>query len=143
MCLNQEHQNVVIYGENIFIIVLWLSPIFVSVCIRMVSYLNISVYLWYMILSWVFLFDVCSRCRIVSEWYTFGIFPVYCTILSEFYVFFCVFFTRNQTEPTDQFSLVQFGQVRVSSGRVGRAFHFYSYFMIIVMSNYIYILLHY
>ena len=109
MCLNQERQNVVIYGENVFIIVLWLSPISVSEW-------DILVYFLYIILFWAhfriclhkngiisayfglfavydtvlsfFFFDVCSRCRIVSEWYTFGIFPVYCTVLNEFYVFF-------------------------------------------------------
>ena len=128
MCLNQERQNVVIYGENVFIIVLWLSPISVSEW-------DILVYFLYMILFWAhfciclhkngiiseyfglfavydtilsfFFFDVCSRCRIVSEWYTFGIFPVYCTVLSEFYVFFCVFLP--EIEPNLLTSLVWFG----------------------------------
>ena len=142
MCLNQERQNVVIYGENVFIIVLWLSPISVSEW-------DILVYFLYIILFWAhfriclhkngiisayfglfavydtvlsfFFFDVCSRCRIVSEWYTFGTFPVYCTVLSEFYVFFCVFFYHK---PNRTYWPVQFGLVRPDPGRVSRVLFF-------------------
>ena len=162
MCLNQERQNVVIYGENVFIIVLWLSPISVSEW-------DILVYFLYIILFWAhfriclhkngiisayfglfavydtvlsfFFFDVCSRCRIVSEWYTFGIFPVYCTVLSEFYVFF---YQKPNRKPSDQFSFVRFGPVWVGSVVLFIfILIFVIIFMIIFMSNYIYILLHY
>ena len=162
MCLNQERQNVVIYGENILFIVLWLSPISVSEW-------DILVYFLYMILFWA-QFCIClHKNGIISEY--FGLFAVYDTVLSLFLwclfkvqnsiwmVYFwyissilycikwvlCIFlyvFTRKMNRT---YWPVQFGSVRPGPGRVSHAFYFYFcyYFMIIVMSNYIYILLHY
>ena len=75
MCLNQERQNVVIYGENILFIVLWLSPISVSEW-------DILVYFLYMILFWAHFCICLHKNGIISEY--FGLFAVYDTVLSLF-----------------------------------------------------------